>query len=47
MPAITDMAKFQTITEAKAHLNEIVDSLDDSTEEVVLTRHGKPAHACR
>jgi prevent-host-death family protein len=37
------MAKFQTITEAKAHLNEIVDALDDSTEEVVLTRHGKPA----
>jgi antitoxin YefM len=43
MPTITVMAKFQTITEAKAHLNEIVDALDDSTEEVVLTRHGKPA----
>jgi antitoxin YefM len=43
MTTITDMAKFQTITEAKAHLNEIVDALDDSTEEVVLTRHGKPA----
>jgi antitoxin YefM len=43
MTTITDMAKYQTITEAKAHLNEIVDALDDSTEEVVLTRHGKPA----
>jgi antitoxin YefM len=43
MTTITCMAKFQTITEAKTHLNEIVDAFDDSTEEVVLTRHGKPA----
>ncbi|TLM68516.1 MAG: type II toxin-antitoxin system Phd/YefM family antitoxin [Actinobacteria bacterium] len=42
MPTITDMTKYFTITDAKAHLNEIVDALDGATEEVVITRNGKP-----
>lgn len=42
MPTITDMTKYFTITDAKAHLNEIVDALQDTTEEVVITRNGVP-----
>jgi antitoxin YefM len=40
---IVDMSEYRTVTEAKAHLNEIVEALQDSNEDVVITRHGKPA----
>ena len=43
MPTIVDMTQYRTVTETKAHLNEIVDALQESAEHVVVTRHGKPA----
>lgn len=43
MPTIVDMTEYRTVTDAKAHLNEIVEALQDATDEIVITRHGKPA----
>jgi prevent-host-death family protein len=37
------MTEYRTVTDAKAHLNEIVEALQDSRDHVVVTRHGKPA----
>jgi prevent-host-death family protein len=44
---IVDMSEYRTVTEAKEHLNEIVEALQDSNEDVVITRHGKPAAMAR
>ena len=43
MGTIVDMSEFRTVTDAKAHLNEIIDALQHDDEDVVITRHGKPA----
>jgi antitoxin YefM len=40
---IVDMIDYRTVTQAKAHLNEIVESVQHSNEHVVVTRHGRPA----
>ncbi len=32
-----------TVTEAKAHLNELVEDAATTHEQVVITRHGRPA----
>ena len=32
-----------TITEVKAHLNELVDDAQSTHEQIVITKHGRPA----
>lgn len=43
MPTITDMTEYRTITDAKAHLNELIDLVETSGEQVIITRKGLPA----
>lgn len=43
MSTITDMTEYRTITDAKAHLNELVDFIESTDEQVVITRNGLPA----
>jgi len=38
-----DMTEYRTVTNAKAHLNEIVDKVQAAGEHVVITRKGLPA----
>jgi prevent-host-death family protein len=42
MSTITDMTEYRTITDAKAHLNELVDFIEATDEQVVITRNGLP-----
>ncbi|TLM80385.1 MAG: type II toxin-antitoxin system Phd/YefM family antitoxin [Actinobacteria bacterium] len=37
------MTEYRTVTDAKAHLNELVDQVVETDQHVVLTRHGLPA----
>lgn len=37
------MTEYRTVTDTKAHLNEIVDSVHAAGESVVITRNGLPA----
>ena len=32
-----------TVTEVKAHLNELVDDAESTHEQIVITKHGRPA----
>lgn len=32
-----------TVTEVKAHLNELVDEAESTHEQIAITRHGRPA----
>jgi len=32
-----------TVTEVKAHLNELVDAAETTHEQIVITKHGRPA----
>lgn len=43
MSTMTDMPEYRTITDAKAHLNEIVEALKRGGEHVIVTRKGLPA----
>lgn len=43
MPTITDMTEYRTITDAKAHLHELLDLVETGVERVVITRKGLPA----
>jgi antitoxin YefM len=38
-----DMTDYRTVTDAKAHLNEIVEAVQAAGERVVITRKGLPA----
>jgi prevent-host-death family protein len=32
-----------TVTEVKAHLNELVDDAESTHEQIMITKHGRPA----
>jgi antitoxin YefM len=41
--AYADVMKTLTVTEVKARLNELVDDAESTHEQIVITKHGRPA----
>ena len=43
MTSIVVMTETRSLADAKAHLSEIIDLVEETHERVVITRRGKPA----